>query len=390
MQLEEKQKHQTKLFNSRVEHEKNLLDTISTSLKQLRDKEREVSGEIAAFEHFESSELFDIFQTFILHHDLSEATTCLERIDELKNLAWNFERQHKQLTARITEFSGLFGEGNCLGFDVHLTGESSFREFAENLVAFVREQKIVTLKTEVTRKYSMVLEAIVTETNRLLQREDEVHRVIQKINADFRRSNFVGVVHSIEMRLQQSNNRIFQVLREICRFQTENYMSFGELDLFNRGDSGNDEKAVDLLEQLRTQIGKTKSTRLKLEDALELEFRVRENENDTNWVSRLANVGSHGTDVLVKSMIYINLLNIFMGGGRKKSEPVMMHCLVDEVGILHDSNVTSLINFAAERGINMINGSPNSHNEQDYKHIYIFRKDEENQTSITKLISHVS
>jgi hypothetical protein len=102
-----------------------------------------------------------------------------------------------------------------------------------------------------------------------------------------------------------------------------------------------------------------------------LEFRIRENENDTSWVSRLANVGSNGTDVLVKSMIYINLLHIFKNEGKKQTNATTLHCLIDEVGILHDRNVSGLINFAGERNIRLINGSPNSHNEEDYKHIYM-------------------
>ena len=128
---------------------------------------------------------------------------------------------------------------------------------------------------------------------------------------------------------------------------------------------------------------------LKLEDAFDLEFRIRENENDTNWVSRLANVGANGTDVLVKSMIYINLLHIFKSNGSTQKIDTILHCLIDEVGILHDSNVTGLITFASERNIRLINGSPNSHNEQDYRHIYMFRKNpKSNRTGITKLISH--
>jgi hypothetical protein len=146
---------------------------------------------------------------------------------------------------------------------------------------------------------------------------------------------------------------------------------------------------VTLLENLLTQIGQAKSRVLKLEDAFELEFRIRENENDTNWVSRLANVGSNGTDVLVKSMIYINLLHIFKTNDSRQKANTVLHCLIDEVGILHDSNVSGLITFAGERNIMLVNGSPNSHNEQDYKHIYMFRKDSRtNKTVITKLISH--
>jgi hypothetical protein len=88
-------------------------------------------------------------------------------------------------------------------------------------------------------------------------------------------------------------------------------------------------------------------------------------------------------------MIYINLLNIFKSNGSRQKTDTTLHCLIDEVGILHDSNVTGLITFAGERNIRLINGSPNSHNEQDYKHIYMFRKDKKtNNTGITKLISN--
>ncbi len=31
-----------------------------------------------------------------------------------------------------------------------------------------------------------------------------------------------------------------------------------------------------------------------------LEFRIKENDNDTGWVEKIANVGSDGTDILVK------------------------------------------------------------------------------------------
>ncbi len=387
--LENKLEHQTALFDRRVRQEEQLLSVMSAELGKLRERKKLLLSETAAFEAFEREKLFSSFEPHIRHHDTSESINCIEQINKLKNLALDYQGKYSKLTERITAFSGLFSEGNCLGFETHLSGASSFRTFADGLAAFIREQKLIALQTEVTRKYSMVLETIVTETNRLLKREGEVHRVIQKINHDFRASNFVGVVRSIEMRLLESSNRIFQVMREICSFQAENHMSFGEIDLFNRGDSDNDDKAVKLLDELRVQIGQAKNTVLRLEDALDLEFRVCENENDTGWVSRLANVGSNGTDVLVKSMIYINLLNIFKSSGRKGVEPAQLHCLVDEVGILHDSNVSSLIHFAAERGICMINGSPNSHNEQDYKHIYIFRK-EGNETAITKLLSHGS
>lgn len=33
--------------------------------------------------------------------------------------------------------------------------------------------------------------------------------------------------------------------------------------------------------------------------------------NDTGWVEKIANVGSDGTDILVKAMVNIMLINVF-------------------------------------------------------------------------------
>ncbi|MCF8233041.1 MAG: ATP-binding protein, partial [Bacteroidales bacterium] len=207
---------------------------------------------------------------------------------------------------------------------------------------------------------------------------------------DFKNSNFVGVVRSIEMRIKDSDNPLVQVLKAIREFRENNPYNYGQPNLFSGEDKEKqDREAVKLLEELYNRMNQQKERKIRLEDAFELEFRIRENENDTDWVNRLANVGSNGTDVLVKSMIYINLLNIFKKNETRKTDNSKLHCLIDEVGVLHDSNVKGLINFATARNINLINGSPNSHNEEDYKHIYEFLKDTEtNDTRIVKLLSH--
>ena len=387
---EEDIEHKEQLFHNRMTGETEWLEKHKTIYAEHKRISDHLERQIQNMQRFSKESLYEELKSYLEHHDKFSEIPCEELIDKLKNLSLDYEKKDKSLTERITEFSGYFNDDNCLGFNVHINGHLATRQFTRNLKEFVREQKIIEFKTEVTRKYAMVLDTIIKETNDLLLKEDEIQKIIQRINADFRKSNFVGVVKNIEMRLQPSSNKVIQVLRQIREFQKEKSMSFGELNLFNQGGSDkNDREAVDLLENLQKQIVNHKNNRLHLEDAFELEFRIQENENDTNWVNRLANVGSNGTDVLVKSMIYINLLNIFKSNGGKSPNDAVLHCLIDEVGILHDSNVTGLITFAGERNIRLINGSPNSHNEQDYKHIYIFRKDKStNKTGITKLISN--
>lgn len=74
---------------------------------------------------------------------------------------------------------------------------------------------------------------------------------------------------------------------------------------------------------------------LVLADTFKLEFRVKENDNDTGWVEKIANVGSDGTDILVKAMVNIMLINVFKEKASRKFGDFKIHCMMDEIGKLH-------------------------------------------------------
>ena len=62
-----------------------------------------------------------------------------------------------------------------------------------------------------------------------------------------------------------------------------------------------------------------------------LRFRIVENGNDTGFIEKIANVGSEGTDILVKAMINIMLLNVFKEGASRKFKDFKLHCMMDEI-----------------------------------------------------------
>jgi hypothetical protein len=113
-----------------------------------------------------------------------------------------------------------------------------------------------------------------------------------------------------------------------------------------------------------------------------------ENQNDTGWVEKIANVGSEGTDILVKAMINIMLLNVSKGESSKSFKDFKLHCMMDEIGKLHSNNVKGILQFANERNILLINGSPEESNALSYKHIYQLYKDEKSFTKVKRLISN--
>jgi hypothetical protein len=115
-----------------------------------------------------------------------------------------------------------------------------------------------------------------------------------------------------------------------------------------------------------------------------------ENDNDSGWVEKLANVGSEGTDVLVKAMLNIMLLNVFKEGASKKFKDFQLHCMMDEIGKLHPNNVRGILQFAKDRNIRVISGSPIENDALAFDHIYKLSKDEKSITRVKRIITQYS
>jgi hypothetical protein len=165
-------------------------------------------------------------------------------------------------------------------------------------------------------------------------------------------------------------------------------MDFGTPNLFS---SDNQEKknkeAVDLLKQFVKKINAMKRDFVSLSDSFELKFRIEENQNDTGWVEKLSNVGSEGTDTLIKAMLNIMLLNVFKESVSKRFKDFRLHCMMDEIGKLHTINVRGILKFANDRNILLINGSPNENDALAFTHIYKLHKDERSITKVKRLIT---
>ena len=375
------------------EREKEFYEQINQvkNKKQEIEKQREFHQKQVEWldQKFKKDSIYQEFKNYIENNDKYEKEDVETLIDKIRQQKNEENEKANKLRERMANFAGFFDEDNTLQLPVMVQTHNDSIQFAEFLKDIEDNQKITDMELDVTKKYAMMINNIGKDTDELFKKREEIEKVVSKMNTDFRNSNFVGVVRSIELRLQQGTDPIIHTLRDIQEFRSDNMLTIGENNLFaqDNENSGNI-KAVELLEELDKRISNHKERYVGIEDAFELEFRIRENENDTGWVSRLSNVGSHGTDILVKSMIYINLLNIFKKRESRNKSSTKIHCLIDEVGILHDTNVRGLINFAAERDIYLINSSPNSHNEEDYKHIYQFNKDHEtNKTNVFKLLS---
>ena len=222
------------------------------------------------------------------------------------------------------------------------------------------------------------------------QHNAEIKSTINEINRDFRENNFAGVIKEIELRAVESSDRLMQQLLNIKKFDEEHGFDIGNLNLFSTEESLNrtNEEAVKLLMSLIDMMDiEKKREKITLSDTFKPEFKVKENDNDTNWVEKLSNVGSDGTDILVKSMVNIMLINVFKRKISKRFGDFKLHCMMDEIGKLHPDNVEGILKFANVRNIFLINSSPTTYNAQVYKYTYSLSKDEKSNTVVKTLLT---
>ena len=301
---------------------------------------------------------------------------CQQLVSQLRGTVNQKRETIERLKDTVINFNRNFKPQNAFHFNTMPVTDNDYLQIAVDLQDFMDNNKIEEFRRRTSEHYKDILGRISTEIGTLMKRRSDVDSVILDINRDFVEKNFAGVIKSIELRANESSDRLMQLLMSIHDYTVENALSIGELNLFSSDNRDEvNRKVVDYLKSLSHQLQDEQSRpTVSLGDAFRLQFRVKENDNDTGWVERINNVGSDGTDILVKAMVNIMLINVFKKKAERKSGNFIVHCMMDEIGRLHPNNIKGILQFANSRNIYLINSSPTSYNPYDYKYTYLLSK----------------
>lgn len=315
--------------------------------------------------------------TFLSDNKTKETShDCQQLLSQLRGTVNQKRETMDKLKDIVVNFNRNFKPQNAFHFNTMPVTDNDYLQIAVDLQDFMDNNKIEEFRQRTSEHYKDILGRISTEIGALMKRRSDVDGVIVDINRDFVEKNFAGVIKSIELRANESSDRLMQLLMSIHNYTTENALSIGELNLFSSDNRDEvNRKVVDYLKNLSHQLHDEQSRpSVSLGDAFRLQFRVKENDNDTNWVERINNVGSDGTDILVKAMVNIMLINVFKKKAARKSGDFIVHCMMDEIGRLHPNNIKGILQFANSRNIYLINSSPTSYNPYDYRYTYLLSK----------------
>lgn len=383
------------IHGEREELKKRLADVnrsifkVDAELKELKESNRKA---LENREEYHRSTLLDWFTSresiFSSMNRTDTDGDCRSLVREITIRVSEQSQKLSELRKEITAYTGNFSEDNVFAFKTSFSDDKEYMDFACDLKEFIDEDKVSEYQSRINTRNSDIFRQITADTKSMVSQEGNIRGVVDQINADFKEKNFVGIIQCIEMRIDPSQNKIVNLLKEIKRFNEEYSWDLGQ-NLFasSADDTATREKATTLLRELIKSMDAYSGSLIRLADFFDLKFRVIENRNDTGFVERLTNVGSEGTDILVKSMVNIMLLNVFKRNASTVFSDFKLHCMMDEIGKLHPNNVAGILKFANDRDILLINGSPTEQDALSYKHIYKLEKDTDSFTRIRRVIT---
>lgn len=313
-----------------------------------------------------------------------------EILETLKDELLNRQRKMEDFKQTVNLFKGNFSVQNTFNFHLDFKQEEDYIDFAVDLIEFVANQKMEEYRVRTSEEYANILQRIGREVSNLMNHKSDIEGTIGDINKDFKENNFAGVIKNIELRASESNDPLMRLMLNVNRFAGEHTHDIGELNLFSNEESRKqtNDQAVKLLMTLIDQMdAERKREWITLTDTFKLEFKVKENDQETEWTERLAHVGSDGTDILVKAMVNIMLINVFKRKVSRRFGDFRLHCMMDEIGKLHPDNVRGILDFGNKRNILLINSSPTTYNAEAYKYTYSLSKDEHSFTMVKPLLT---
>ncbi len=332
---------------------------LNLKTNQLQNTKSAKNNDLKNIVNFEKNPTFERYKSLGFHYASNNSvkediTSILNALETLKE---QYDNGYKKIQSQLSKLNSLFD--NTLGIQKVLDDVQT----AYLLKEYFEQNKISHSKELLGENIDKIIKYIVSNYDKLLDSQGQIKTLISKITKLFS-SIHINVIDSLELRYQESNNKIIEIISKIKSENDENSFGFST-NLFSTTKESNN--LVKLLSDLVDTIEHDNINKIDLEDSFILEFRVVENGNDSKWLSSLDMIGSNGTDVLVKSMIYIAMLHIFKEQSTKKE--LMVQVVLDEVGILSQKYLKELIEFANKYGIVFVNGAPDEKLIGTYKRV---------------------
>jgi hypothetical protein len=279
-----------------------------------------------------------------------------EYLQEAQSAHEERERVRRDGDTKARKFLNRFDpeilDRRVLGFSpIHEEHFDWFIFVGSELKPFVTQQRIHAMTKVQTQEFEELVRKICHTNADFREGIRQVKQTAALVQQHLSENNFVDVLDSIELKIDDVDDSLTRTLRGLEEFADISFSNGG--DLFGkRADKASIERAISSFDRLLREIDACKRSALSLTDQFEFLIRVSENGHDMGWRKSLNDIGSTGTDYLLKMLIYLALIEIYRA--RAIESGATVHCVMDETGVLAPRYVRKVLQYAAERGIVLI------------------------------------
>ena len=303
---------------------------------------------------------------------------CEELVRNLGVTERRFGTWSENLRSSINSINESLNGHDTFGFFGNLFSLDDYRVYAEKVKDFREGGDI---DRTIRANSNSFLDALVSAKDDFANVESnykETNKSIISINRDLAGKGFCNVIRNIELTLDTADQELVKILssaKDFCEEHSDE-INLGELSLWNADKSVNGQY-TDIVNNLLRELDKPKymfANEIYLHDLYTLKVRADENNNKGDWRSTLHEIGSNGTGIIVRALIYISFINTI----RKTGDNVTpMHFIIDETGTLADQNLEGLVQYANDKNFIVLSASPQClMNSLDYKYVHLIEKEE--------------
>lgn len=242
----------------------------------------------------------------------------------------------------------------------------------ENLVEFVESGGLDQIKETIASEIRLIQGNLSVQHESFSSETKSIEMLVQRIDRGLKKAiEKIPVIDELGIRIIRNEHRIFRDLEAIASVDIpygDTKSLFADLTKSSKSSSEILEYFTNLLSHLEDE----KSEELTIADTIEVQFKITENGNTSDWSGSKGNIGSAGTSIIVKTLTYIALLNAVIEL-TQRGDRVPVHVMLDEIGTIDQHNMRQVVDFANENGIFFLNAAPDIKIPDRYKNMYLYR-----------------
>lgn len=320
-------------------------------------------------------------------HELSQTFPCSESYNEFLDKYAQLPGKYRSNKERLSRLNSDFinqmrlREYNAFSFEpIDCRDIEDNIRLANNIEEFVENDKVSSFFQVLSAGLVETLKSFVTEYSILKKSQKKLFRTVDSLNEGFKQRSFGDIIRNVELSIELNDSELLKTIEKLCQFVYEHGQDL-QYDLFSSCEE--DFNAVqkrlrELFQKLKDLLQDNNLEQyLKVEDLYKLNCRIDEGKNiQKAGKTKVNNVGSNSTDIMVKWSLNVLLLDIFAHSSANKDD-FGLHLVLDEVGCIYNTNVKGMLKFANDRSFSVINVSPMPSNSSAYKYLYLLMNDED-------------